>query len=64
VGGKKGGPGGRREKPQNRRKWKGGSPLRLLEISVLDDPRGPSSVTSGRALRLECSTTKETEQDE
>jgi len=28
VGGKKGGPGGRREKPQNRRKWKGGSPLR------------------------------------
>ena len=36
----------------------------LLEISVPDDPRGPSLVTSGWALRLERSTTKETEQDE
>jgi len=28
------------------------------------DPQGPSLVTSGWALRLGCSTTKETEQDE
>jgi len=28
------------------------------------DPQGPSSVTSGWALQLEWSTTKETEQDE
>ncbi len=41
-----------------------GSAEEACWISGIQDPQGPSSVTSGWALQLGRSTTKETEQDE